>query len=220
MKIVVFDFDGTLTEKRGNLWRKIWQELGYDVGPSSYYFELLNDFLNGKIDYELWCELTCKAFQEKRFSKQMFLQMINEIKLMPGAKELIEQLSLKGVELHIVSGNFVSAIKNTLGESEKYITGIKANEFVFDQNGLLSEIVGTKYDFKGKARYIKELCDKKGINANEILFVGNSINDEWAYKSGAKTLCVNPDEADCQNSTIWNKVIYTDNLLDLEKEID
>ncbi len=220
MKAIVFDFDGTLTQKNGNLWKKIWKELGYDVGQNSYYFQLLTEFLNGDITYLQWCDLTLKAFQEKGFSKQMFHRMIKEISLMPGAKELIERLSLKGIELHIVSGNFISAIKNTLGECEKYISGIKANEFLFDKNGLISEIVGTKYDFTGKAKYIQELCKKKGFSSSEILFVGNSINDEWAYKSGARTLCVNPDEADCENSTVWNEVIFTDNLLDLEKEID
>ena len=33
MKAVIFDFDGTLTERRGNLWKRIWKELGHDIGP-------------------------------------------------------------------------------------------------------------------------------------------------------------------------------------------
>ena len=45
------------------------------------------------------------------------------------------------------------------------------------------------------------------------------MNDEWVYKSGARTLCVNPDETKSENKEIWNKVIHTDNLLDIEKEI-
>ena len=31
MKAVIFDFDGTLTEKKGNLWKRIWKELDWDT---------------------------------------------------------------------------------------------------------------------------------------------------------------------------------------------
>lgn len=36
MKAVIFDFYGKLTSKRGNLWKKIWQSLGYNIDPDSY----------------------------------------------------------------------------------------------------------------------------------------------------------------------------------------
>ena len=38
-----------------------------------------------------------------------------------------------------------------LNNNLKYITNIAANELVFNENGLLTEIVGTKYDFERKA---------------------------------------------------------------------
>ena len=219
MKAVIFDFDGTLTEKQGNLWKTIWRELGYDIGPNSYYVSLFKRFMSGNITHKEWCDLTKEAFQEKGFNKQILDNITDNMKLISGAEELIKNLHSKGIELHIVSGNIVSVIKKVLGESKKYISEIKANEFLFDSNGDITEIVGTKYDHEGKARYIKELCLQKGYKPSEIHFIGNSMNDEWVYQSGARTLCVNPDDAKCENSTIWNKVVHTDNLLELEKEI-
>ena len=47
-----------------------------------------------------------------------------------------------------------------------------------------------------------ELCKIKGYDPCDILFVGNSVNDEWVYQSGAKTLCVNPDSAKIENLQI------------------
>lgn len=219
MKAVIFDFDGTLTEKKGNLWKRIWKELGYDIGPESYYASLFKRFMRENITYTQWCKLTLEAFQEKGFTKQKLDEITVDMKLIEGAEDLIKNLHAKGLELHIVSGNIVSVIEKVLEPNNRYISVIKANEFVFDENGNITEIVGTKYDHKGKATYIRELCERKGYKPSEVLFIGNSMNDEWVYESGARTLCVNPDDTKSENSTIWNKVIYTDNLMDLEREI-
>lgn len=219
MKAVIFDFDGTLTEKKGNLWKRIWQSLGYNVDPDSYYASLYKRFMSGNITHRQWCELTLEAFKEKGFTKQKLEKLTDSMSLIDGAEDLIKYLHAKGLELHIVSGNIVSVIENVLGNNKQFITAIKANEFLFDNNGNISEIVGTKYDHEGKATYVKELCEKKGYKPSEVLFIGNSMNDEWVYTSGARTLCVNPDKTKSENNRIWNKVIHTDNLMDLEREI-
>jgi len=219
MKAVIFDFDGTLTEKKGNLWKRIWKELGWDTGPNSYYVSLLKRFMSGNLTYKDWCVLTLEAFKEKGFTKQKLDEITDDMTLIQGAEDLIKYLHDKGLELHIVSGNIISVIEKVLGPNNRYISAIKANEFLFDEQGNITEIVGTKYDHEGKATFVLELCEKKGYKPNEVLFIGNSMNDEWVYKSGARTLCVNPDDTKSENSTIWNKVIHTDNLMDLEREI-
>lgn len=219
MKAVIFDFDGTLTQKKNHLWKRIWKELGYDVGAESYYINLYNKFLNNEISHKEWCDLTCDAFMQKGFSREHFDEMIKEISLINGAADLIKQLSEQNIDVRVVSGNISYVIKKVLGETANYVNEIKANEFLFDKNGVIHKIVGTKYDYEGKAKYIEELCKKNGYQPQEVLFVGNSMNDEFAYKSGVKTLCVNPDKTNPDNQTIWHKVLYTNNLLDLKNEI-
>lgn len=219
MKAVVFDFDGTLTYKRTNLWKQIWKQLGYDISPNSYYVSLINSFKEKEITHKEWCNLTLKAFQEKGFNKQLLDRLINKISLLNGVEDLIKSLYKKGVELHIVSGNIIYAIKKVLGENIKYFAGIKANEFVFDEQGNIINIVGTRHDFEGKADYINELCLAKGCSPKEICFVGNGGNDEFVYKSGCKTICVNPDDTKFEDREIWHKVIYTNEMLDILNEI-
>jgi len=219
MKAVIFDFDGTLTEKRGNLWKKIWSTLGYEIGEGSYYMSLLNSFLDNKLTHKRWCELTCEAYQDKSFNKELLEDLVSSIKLMPGLEDLFKYLNEKDIQIHIVSGNIMSVINKVLGDNRKYVTNITANEFIFDNNGFLKEIVGTKYDCEGKAKYIEELCEKENFNKTDVLFVGNSLNDEWVHLSKVKTICINPDNTKSEDKTIWNKVIYTDNLMDLVKEI-
>ena len=119
MKAVIFDFDGTLTEKQGNLWKKIWKTLGYDVGAESYYVSLFKMFMNEQISHKEWCDLTCEAFQTKGFNEQLLNGIIKNMVLMYGADDLIKKLYSQGVELHIVSGNIVDVIEKVLGENKK-----------------------------------------------------------------------------------------------------
>ena len=44
----------------------------------------------------------------------------------------------------------------------------------------------------------------------DVLFVGSSLNDSWACKAGARTLCVNPESVDYTNTLVW-----TDYLRDM-----
>ena len=57
-------------------------------------------------------------------------------------------------------------------------------------------------------------------NPREILFIGNSDNDQSAYKSGAQTLCVNPLEADHNNKKIWHDSIKIVNYSQLLSYIE
>ena len=90
--------------------------------------------------------------------------------------------------------------------------GVKANNFKFSADGLLTEIIGTDYDFDGKARFIKEIALNLRISTKDVLFIGNSINDLWAHESGADTLCINPSqthatETDQFGHRVWKNTI-------------
>ena len=37
MKHIIFDFDGTLTEGKGNIWKNLYKTLGYSVEKGSKY---------------------------------------------------------------------------------------------------------------------------------------------------------------------------------------
>lgn len=101
----------------------------------------------------------------------------------------------------------MAVIRSVIHPVYQYIDGIKANEFRFGDDGFLKEIIGTKYDFEGKASYISELSKELRVHPSDILFIGNSINDRFAYESGARTLCINPQLTDISDSKVWNACI-------------
>ena len=215
MKVVVFDFDGTLTAKGTNVWREIWRKLGYNVGKNSYYKKLYNKYINKEINYKQWCALTCTAFQDRSFNKQVLDEIVSGIKLMKGVDELFDELHSKGIEINIVSGNILDAIEYVLKDKLKYINEIKANDFIFDNYGNLLSINGTDYDYEGKAKYIEEIASRLNISTKDVYYVGNSSNDEYVYLSGAKTICINPDETKTDDKNIWNTIIEIDDLNEL-----
>ena len=72
----------------------------------------------------------------------------------------------------------------------------------------------TKEDINYYINYLKE---KHGIKGEEVLFVGNGANDQTVYLSGARTLCINPDDADYKNKKYWD--FYMENCENLTEII-
>lgn len=221
MKTIVFDFDGTLTKKDQNIWKMLWQNLGYNTDKTSIYAKLYVEHVIKKTITRLqWFNLTCVAFKRKGMTKQNLIDVTKNISLIDGFKETIKTLYNLGYSLHIVSGGIRQSILSCLGEYAKYFTHIESNDIIFDENNKLKSLSPTPFDFEGKATYINNLKKLTNTKANEIIFIGNGDNDEWAYKTGCKTICINPSKTDSNNRTIWHKeILNLTNLTQILPEI-
>ena len=218
-KAVVFDFDGTLTVGRtNNVWKMLYLKLGYDIGEGSNYRNSFLSFKNKKYDYASWVEVNKNDFVNARLNKEIFNKVLEEITLINGLEKTLKTLSEKGIKLFVLSGNMKYSIEHVLGNLSKYFTEISANEAVFDDNGNLTNLIATKYDFEGKADFIVKVRGELGLKPEEITFVGNGSNDIWAYKSGARTICINPKDADEDKSEKWTKVLP--NVKDLSEILE
>lgn len=203
---VVFDFGGTLTKPKfqESTWERIWSSVGYSLTEAN---ELHHAFSAGKISHQKWCDLTCQKLREKKFSQAHFKEIYGEIEAVEGLRETFEALISKNIRISIVSGSLREIIQNVLGEAAKYVDEIKSNRFIFDNSGIISKIEGHKFDFEGKARFITKLAHELECHPIDILFVGNSLNDEKAALSGARTLCVNPKHTHYHVPSMWNNSI-------------
>ena len=205
-RAVIFDFDGTLTSGKTNktTWESIWTHLDYDVKCCQ---ELHLRFSRNEITHSEWCKLTEQYFCKRNLRRETIDKISSGIHLIKGVKTTFQELQKRDIKIYIVSGSILSVIRSVLGSNYQYIDGIKSNQFRYDENGFLTEIIGTKYDFEGKASFISEVASELRISPKDILFIGNSINDQFAHLSGAKTLCINPQLTDITNRTIWNNCI-------------
>lgn len=221
IKVIVFDFDGTLTYNNGlrSSWEKIWVYLGYKVQDCQKYYD---QFKENKIDHQKWCDITCDAFKRRQLTRGTLESVSKEIQLMYGVKEVLYKLKNEDhLKLYIVSGSIIQLIELVFGENiDDYFDGYKANIFIFHTNNKLAKIIGTDFDFEGKAAYIKKIAQEENLSSmSEILFIGNSDNDEYAYRSGAQTLCFNPIHARFNNRKIWHRHFRADSFIDLYEYI-
>lgn len=186
-------------------WESIWVSLNYHIDECQ---SLQLKFIHNEISHTEWCKLTEEKFVERQLHKSDVESIAQKIKLLLGVKETFEFLDNKNIKIYIVSGSIFDIIKKVLGNSVyRYIDGIKANHFFYNDDGTLSKIVGTKYDFEGKADFLKEISLELQISTKDILFVGNSFNDRYAYQAGVRTLCINPKETDPTDLAVWNHYI-------------
>lgn len=205
---VIFDFDGTITSGKTNktTWESLWTSLDYDVKMCQ---DLHMRYDRNEISHAEWCKLTEEKFCERNLHKNTVENLALKIKLMKGTRNTFRELQKRDIKIYIVSGSILLVIRRVLGNLYQYVDGIKANEFRFNQSGFLTEIVGTKYDFEGKANFITEIAMELHISPKDILFIGNSINDRFAHISGARILCINPKLTDVTNRIVWNNCIQT-----------
>lgn len=206
IQVVVFDFDGTLTnDKKGQTtWEMVWKALGYELEECKL---LHHKFDEGLINHGEWCSLTEEKFKARNMHRDILAGIAKKIHLIKGVKTTLAELQKHDIAIYIVSGSIMTVIQKVLGSANQYVQEIQANVFKFSQAGFLTEIVGTQFDFEGKARYITMLSNKYKISPQDILFVGNSVNDRFAYRSGCKTLCVNPRLIDATNKEMFNHCI-------------
>lgn len=214
---VVFDFGGTLTRPKfqESTWERIWGSVGYSLTEAN---ELHHAFSAGKISHQKWCDLTCEKLRARNFNQGHFRKIYSEIEAVSGLKETFEELYSKNIRISIVSGSLREIIQNVLGDAAQYVDEIKSNRFIFDSGGVLSKIEGHKFDFDGKARFITNLALELECHPIDILFVGNSLNDEKAALSGARTLCVNPKHTHYHVPSMWNNSIRE--MTDLRQILD
>ena len=218
-KAVIFDYDGTLTfGDYNNIFKSLYRVLGYATDRNSAYYQDYVDFINFKIDYKQWVQINEDDFKKGGLTKEIFDSVTENIKLIKGLEKTLKTLHESGVKLYILSGNFVYAIKKTLGKLADYFTEISANEVYFNDDGTLSHLVATEFDYDCKPKFIEKVINELGVLPEDICFVGNGENDKFAYKAGAKTICINPVDADEDDSEKWACVIR--NEMNFEKVLN
>ena len=105
MKTIIFDFDGTLTKKNNEIWRKIWGKLdALDVDDALY-----NKVKKGELNYEDWCTEIQKEFINRKLNSKMIDELIIDIEMMDNLEEALDlanSLRFSGKDI-IIDGDYV-----------------------------------------------------------------------------------------------------------------
>lgn len=167
---VVFDCDGVLADN-GSSWLAIHDYFGTENQ------ETLELFLDGKVSEEEFVEADIRIWREvqEEIKKDDIMRCYSGIKLIKGAREVVEELKNRGVFVAIVSSGvdiFVGTIANMLK-----VDDWAANGFEWDKDDNLIGGIPTRVYSHRKGLMVEKLIEIHGFDEKKVFSVGDSSTD-------------------------------------------
>ena len=185
VRCVAFDCDGVLVDSVSS-WRTVHEHYGSDNS------KMLAKFLAGEITDKEFMRADIILLKEKqpKIHRDDIFRTFSGIKLMPGAKELVNDLREKGVYVAIISAGvdlFVSTIASML-EVDDWI----ANGFEFDDDGWLTADGIVRLSAWDKGTVISKMLETISCSPENLVSVGDSVMDLSMQVEGSRFIGFNP----------------------------
>ena len=170
IKAVCFDCDGVLVDTISS-WRIIHDHFGTNSG------EMLDRFLRGEVtdeefmadDIRLWKSVQSQIHRDE------LMRCFQGIKLMPGARELVQALQSRGVLVAIVSAGvdlLIGSIAQLLNVDDWV-----SNGFRYDDDGFLLDEGEVRVPAHHKDDMISKMARIHNLDPSEIVSVGDNHTD-------------------------------------------
>ncbi|MED6338302.1 MAG: HAD family phosphatase [Candidatus Thermoplasmatota archaeon] len=213
-KVVVFDCDGVLVDSVSS-WKTLHDYFGTDNSLN------LQRFINGELtdvefmrsDIQMWKEIKDPIFRDELF------RSYSGVKIMPGAKELIQELKEAGIFVAIVSAGvdlFVSSIAAML-KADDWI----ANGFKFNEDDTLSDEGICRLHASKKDIIIDKILNMQGFDAKDCVSVGDSEMDLSMQVEGSRFIGFNPSRESSLSAfqDAGVPIVFEKNLLKLKPHL-
>ncbi|MFZ2200000.1 MAG: HAD-IB family phosphatase [Microgenomates group bacterium] len=172
IRLVCFDLNKTLISEN------TWYDLNLAMGISEEEDKaMLDSYIRGEKSYLFWQKEIEKMYIERgKAKREDILKVIYTYRYLEGAKAIAQYLKEQGYILALISGSIDLLVKRVAGELgiEHYYAN---NQFIFDKNNYLSEIVCLGDDWVVKKDQLIALSKKTGVALNQIACVGDGDND-------------------------------------------
>tara|TARA_B100001758_G_scaffold247442_1_gene265287 strand:+ start:1945 stop:2625 length:681 start_codon:yes stop_codon:yes gene_type:complete len=185
VEAVVFDCDGVLVDITSS-----WQQIHNYFGTNNK--ENLTRFLEKEITDDEFMELDVKLWLEIQEEIHMdeIMRCFSGVKLMKGAREVIDELKRRGIYVAIVSSGvarFIGSIAHILK-----VDDWAANDFSWDKEGYLSGPAPAMVDSHNKGEMVEKLARINGFEAEKIWTIGDSGTDSSMQIPGSNFIGFNP----------------------------
>ena len=166
-RLVIFDFDGTLADSFP------WVLQAMDDVADRFKFRRVRE---GELDELRYCDARevmrrlgvprWKLPMIARYVRTRMAADVDQIRLFPGAGEMIEELAAAGLSLAVVSANGEATIRSVLGQHARRINHISGGVSLFGKRGKLLR-----------------MSRLSGIPGSDVMVVGDEIRDVNAAKA-------------------------------------
>lgn len=200
---VAFDVDGVLTEV-DSAWRYIHSRLG-TLEQARVNAEL---YRRGIIDYAEWARLDASLWRGIPYSR--VAEIVEEIPLRRGARELMEYLRERGLVLVAISAGLdvvAERVRRELGMdcaiSNKLLT----------EEGVVTGEVEVAVEYYNKGEVLEEVCREIGIETSACIAVGDSEVDVPMLERAGYGIAFDPKDEEV--ARVADEVVRSGDLGDL-----
>ena len=183
-RLVVFDMDSTIVDG------EVIDELAHAAGVGEKVAHITRRAMQGELDFKE--ALRQRVAMLKGLTVGDLERIAGEMKLTPGAEDLIRTLKRMGFRLALISGGFTfftDRLKRDLGFDYTY-----ANELVVRGGVVTGEVQGDIIDMHRKGDILRELAAKEGLTTDEVVAVGDGANDQIMIKNAGLGIAFNAKE--------------------------
>ncbi|KZN25331.1 phosphoserine phosphatase SerB [Haladaptatus sp. R4] len=168
MKLVAFDFDGTLSDSEMTVL------LGKQVGAADEMADITARAMNDEISYAK--SLRDRVSLLEGLSLEKSADAFSEVTLRPGAADILDDLADKETHVAILTGGFERGVKVALDREGVSVDTIVANRVVDDGTKLTGETEGPLIEGT-KDKALRSLAEELGVDMVNTIAIGDGAND-------------------------------------------
>lgn len=166
-RLVVMDVDSTLIRD------EVIELLAAHAGREAEVRAVTEAAMRGDIDFAESLHQRVAALAGLPVS--IFEEVVNQVRLTPGARTLVATLQDLGFAVGLVSGGFIEVVgplAKQLG-----ITHVHANALEVEDGRLTGRVAGPVVDRAAKAAALRRFADEEGLPLSRTVAVGDGAND-------------------------------------------
>ena len=168
MTLIAFDFDGTLSDSEMTVL------LGERAGVADEMAEITERAMNDEIGYAE--SLRDRADLLADLSDAEAAAAFDEVRLRPGAGDVIDDLRAAGHHVAILTGGFDRGVAAALSAADTAVDTVVANELPVADGALTGEVTGPLIEGT-KDDALASLAADLDTTADEAVAVGDGAND-------------------------------------------
>lgn len=182
--LVVFDFDGTITEETSS-----WSLLHSAFGTAEAARKNERLYRQGNISYQEWARLDAALWKGK--DEKFARSILGGIRVRPGYKELFRELKMLGVSTAIVSAGLSFAVEPAaaiLGADYVFSNTLEA------KGGTLTGGVLVNVEPRSKGEIVDRLRQKLALSQSAVVTVGDAEADANMFQRAGLAVAFNPTD--------------------------
>lgn len=166
-RLVAFDADGTLIDA------EFIDELAKEAGVEEEVREITRRAMEGELSFEE--SLRRRVRLLKGLPLERVLRVASRVRIVPGAREILEELKRAGFITVLITGGF-DVVAREVGRQLGF-DYVFANRLVVKDGVLTGEVEGEVMGPEDKLRLLKEVAERHGISLEECAAIGDGAND-------------------------------------------